>query len=92
MYLSPNLEAAVSRDVDIGHWHPREEDREDSLLAPEYGGTGSPGGQAAQPQLLPRQHLGSKLDDWQTLRGMFYLSFFPIGKVVAINMILEAPG
>ena len=57
----PDFEAAIARDMDIGHWHSREEDRGDSLLAPEYGGAGPSGGQAAQLQLLTRPDLGKKI-------------------------------
>ena len=46
--MSPDFEAAVSRDMHIGHWHPREEDGGDALLAPEDGGAGPASGQAAQ--------------------------------------------
>ena len=55
--MSPDFEAAVPRDMDIGHWHPREEDGGHSLLAPEDGGAGPTRGQAAQSQLLPRLDL-----------------------------------
>lgn len=57
IHVSPDLEAAVTRDVDISYGHPGEEDGGDALLAPEDGGAGAARGQAAQLELLPRLDL-----------------------------------
>ena len=80
--VAPDLEAAIPRDMNIGHRHPREEDRERALLAPEYCGAGPPSCQTAQLQLLARPDLHNRLED-HLYKGMLYVfSFLSAGKVL----------